>query len=79
MKNNIIIISFCSLLQVQPAFPSWALRYRPATNRKIRSWLVHVSNRIDLSIKETLLAKRRRRRWTQMQRKTVRKMGGIVT
>jgi hypothetical protein len=40
-------------------------------------WLVHVSSRIDLSIKETLLVKRRR--WIQMLRKTVRKMDGLVT
>ena len=53
------------------------MRYRPATNRNIRTWLVYVSNRTDLSIKEILLVKRRR--WIQMQRKKVRKAGGIVT
>jgi len=70
-----MINAFCSLLvlqQVQPLFLYWSLRYRPATNRNIRTWLVHASSRIDLSIKETLLVKRRR--WIQMQRKTVRKM-----
>ena len=75
-----MIIAFCSLLilqQVQPAFLYWALRYRPATNRNVRTWLVHVSSRTDLSIKETLLVKRRR--WIQMQRKTMRKMNGLVT
>jgi hypothetical protein len=49
----------------------------PATNRNIRMWLVHVSSRIELSIKETLLVKWRR--WIQMLKKTVRKMDGLVT
>jgi hypothetical protein len=46
-------------------------------NRNIKMWLVQVSSRIDLSTKEALLVKRRR--WIQMQRKTVRKMNGLVT
>jgi len=51
-----MIIAFCSLLilqQVQPVFLYWALWYRPATNRNMRTWLVHVSSRINVSIKET--------------------------
>jgi len=59
------------LQQVQPVFLYWSLWYRPATNRNIRTWLVHASSRTDLSIKETLLVKRRI--WIHMQRKTVRK------
>ena len=48
-----MITAFCSLLilqQVQPVFLYRELRYRPATNRNIRTWLVHVSSRTDLSI-----------------------------
>ena len=45
-------------------------------NRNIGTWLVHVSSRIDLSVTETLL---KRRRWIQTQRKTVRQMDGLVT
>jgi hypothetical protein len=55
----------------------WAWRYRPATNRNIRTCLVCVSIRIDLSIKETLLVNKRR--WVQMQRKTVMNMDELVT
>ena len=84
MKNILAIVYYrvwlCCLLvlqQVQPVFLYCALSYVPATNRNIRMWLVHVSSRTDLSIKETLLVKRRRR--IQLLRKTVRKTDGLVT
>jgi len=67
-----MITAFCCRFSLYQA-----LRYRSTTNRNIRTWLVHVSSRIDLSINETLLVKMRR--WIQMQRKTVRKMNGLVT
>jgi len=52
-------------------FPVLVIEVQTCNEQKHRTWLEHVSSRIDLSIKETLLVKRR---WIQMQRKTVRKM-----